>query len=224
MQKRLTAIIFGATGLVGSYLIRLLCDSNQYDKVISFSRKHCGYENAKLSERISDLSDIRTVESEIKGDHLFCCVGTTIKKAGNQENFTKVDFDLPAEIADISKKNKVQHFLVVSSISADAESSSFYLRTKGQMEQHVIQSSIPKISIVRPSMLLGPRKEFRFGEAAGKVAMKLVTPLMFGKFKKYRGIHAEDVAAAMLTISATNTEGAKIYESDELQQIAYKQH
>jgi uncharacterized protein YbjT (DUF2867 family) len=220
MQK--TAILFGATGLVGACLVRLLCEKNHFTQVISFSRKPCGYSHPKLNERISDLRNVNSIASEIKGDDLFCCLGTTIKKAGNKENFRKVDFDLPLELAKIAAKNQFQNYLVVSSIGADANASNFYLRTKGQMEQEVMKQDIPSISIVRPSMLLGPRQEFRFGETAGKVAMKLINPLMFGRFMKYRGIHANDVAKAMLTLATQSTKGANIFESDELQRIANK--
>jgi uncharacterized protein YbjT (DUF2867 family) len=217
-----TAIIFGATGLVGTYLVNLLCESKLYAQVVSYSRKPYNYSHPKLSKRISELSKIDEVASEITGDDLYCCLGSTIKKAGSKQNFRKVDFDLPVELAKIAVKNKFQNYLVVSSIGADANASNFYLRTKGEMEQQVMQIAIPQISIVRPSMLLGPRQEFRFGEFVGKITMKLINPLMIGKFKKYRGIHANDVATAMLTIATNDMKGAKIYESDELQLISNK--
>ncbi len=219
MTKR-TAIVFGATGLVGSYLVKLLCENDRYTNVNSFSRRHCGYANSKLTEHVSDLDDADSLTEKITGDDLFCCLGTTIKKAGSQENFRKVDFELPVQLATIAAKNKIQSFVVVSSIGANAQSSNFYLRTKGQMEIRLMQCAIPKISIVRPSMLLGPRQEFRFSEAAGKVFMKLINPLMAGKFRKYRGIHAEAVAIAMLAIAINENSDHNIYESDQLQQIA----
>jgi len=219
MQAQKTAVIFGATGLVGSYLVRQLCESHRYAMVLSFSRRTCGYAHPSLREHISDHSSMHLIASEIKGHDLFCCLGTTIKKAGSKENFKRVDFDMPVDLAKIAAKNGFEHFLLVSSIGADANSSNFYLRTKGQTEQEVMQCGISKISIARPSMLLGPRKEFRFGEALGKVVMKLVHPLIIGKYRKYRAIHAEDVAKAMLAISANNDD-SKIYESNELQQIA----
>lgn len=219
MTKR-TAIVFGATGLVGSYLVKLLCESDSYAIVVSFSRRPCGFIHPKLNERISDLKNTNVLAGEIAGDDLFCCLGTTIKTAGSKENFRKVDFDLPVDLATIAARNKMQSFSVISSVGANAKSSNFYLRTKGQMEEDVMQSSIPKIVIVRPSMILGPRQEFRFGEVAGKVLMKLINPMMLGKYKKYRGIHAETVAMAILAITENVNTGAQIYESDELQMIA----
>ncbi len=220
MLSQKTAIVFGATGLIGSYLVALLCESDHYKQVISFSRKPSGFSDPKLSEHISDLGNLNDIASEITGNDLYCCLGTTIKKAGTKEKFKKIDFDMPVGLAKIAAQNKIRNFTVVSSIGADAKSSSFYLCTKGQMEQGVMQCDIPKISIVRPSMLTGPRKEFRFGEAVGKVAMTIFNPLMIGKFRKYRSIHAENVASAMIAISENYPEGVRIYESDELQQIA----
>jgi uncharacterized protein YbjT (DUF2867 family) len=205
---------------VGSYLVKQLCQSNRYARVLSFSRRPFGYDHPLLQENISDLTSIPAIASEIKGQDLFCCLGTTIKKAGSKKNFKKIDYDMPVELARIAVQNGFEHFLLVSSIGADAHASNFYLHTKGQTEQEVVQCKIPKISIVRPSMLLGPRKEFRFGEAVGKVIMKLANPLMIGKYQKYRGIHAEDVAIAMLDLASRNSEGVMILESDELQQIA----
>jgi len=219
-QRQKTAIIFGSTGLVGGYLLELLCESNRYRKVLSFSRRASGFTHPKLKEHISTLNSLDDISNKIVGDDLYCCLGTTIKKAGNKESFTRIDFTLPVQLANIAEKNKVQSFSVVSSVGANPNSSNFYLSTKGQMENRVLQCDIPNISILRPSMLLGPRDEFRFGETAGKLLMSLANPLMMGKFKKYRGIRAISVAKAMLTITTNETKGKEIYESDELQQIA----
>jgi len=215
-----TALVFGGTGLVGKYLIKLLCKSEQYVKVVSFSRKPCGYSHPILTERISELDNLAKISGEIIGHDLFCCLGTTIEKAGSKENFRKVDFYMPVELATIASNNKIQNLIVVSSIGADDQSASYYLRTKGKMEIRIMQCAVPKISIVRPSILLGPRKEFRFGEEVGKFVMKLVSPLMLGKFKKYRGIHAETVAMAMLAIASNDEADDEVYESDELVIIA----
>lgn len=218
MQK--TAVIFGATGLTGSLLLRQLCESGRYDSVVAFSRKNLSYTHPLLENIISNLKNTEEISEKVKGDDLFCCIGTTIKKAGSQEKFKKVDLDLPAALAQTAQKNGILKFLVISSIGANHQSSNFYLRTKGEMENHVLSTNIPHIYILRPSMLLGPRKEFRFGEEAGKILMKFIDPLLFGKLKKYRAIHAKTVASAMITLAQKNHQEQKIIESDEIKAIA----
>ena len=211
-----SAILFGATGLVGNELLKILCASERYASVKTFSRRTSGISNAKLTELINPLVDPNEISDEIKGDDLFCCLGTTIKKAGSREVFRNIDLELPVTLAKIAQKNQVKKFIVVSSVGANAGSRNFYLQTKGEMEKQVSETNIPDIIIVRPSMLLGKRNEFRFGEIMGKAVMKAFSPLLTGKLKKYRGIKAETVAMAMLNLANAN-ENQEIFESDELE-------
>jgi uncharacterized protein YbjT (DUF2867 family) len=214
------AIVFGASGLIGNYLVHHLCESPHYREVLTFSRHIIGFKHAKIKEVINDLKDLSILKNDLLGHDVFCCLGTTIKKAGNQENFRKIDFDLPIRLARLSEENKIRGFFVVSSIGANVKSTNFYLRTKGEMEKEVMDCGIPRIAVVRPSMLLGKRNEFRFGEEVGKILMKVVSVFLLGKYRKYKAIHAETVAKAMIKIANDDYSDQDIYESDELEEIA----
>jgi len=217
-----TAIVFGATGLIGSLLLQHLCESPVYSQVITFSRKSIHFNHPKLKEVFNYFTNLSSIKKSLHGDDLFCCLGTTIKKAGSQENFRKVDFDLPVQLAKMAEENKFKGFFVVSSIGADPKSSNFYLRTKGEMEKEILDCSIPRIAVVRPSMLLGNRDEFRFGESVGKIFMKPLSVFFIGKYRKYRAIHADTVARALIQIANDDCCDQDIYESDELIEIAEK--
>jgi len=215
-----TALIFGASGLIGNYLVHHLCESRHYREVLSFSRHTISFRHDKLKQIITDLKDVSALKSDLQGHDVFCCLGTTIKKAGNQKNFRKIDFDLPVQLARLSEENKIRGFFVVSSIGANSTSSNFYLRTKGEMEKEVLDCGIPRIAVVRPSMLLGKRNEFRFGEQAGKILMLVFSVFLLGKYRKYRAIEAETVAEALIKIANDDYSDQDIYESDELVEIA----
>jgi uncharacterized protein YbjT (DUF2867 family) len=215
-----TAIIFGASGLIGKSLLELLMTDPAYDKIRVFARKKIDLSDPKAELHVSDLVDISKLKDLIKGDDLFCCLGTTISKAGSKDAFRKVDYEMPANIAMIAAENNVQGFYIVSSLGADPVSSNFYLRTKGEMEEAVKKTGINSVGIFRPSLLLGSRAEFRFGESLGKGFMKLLNPLLFGSWKKYRAIEGADVAKAMRSAAKENKAGNSIYQSDEIQQRA----
>lgn len=219
-KKLKEAVVFGSTGLVGRSLIKQLLDHPEYFAVTCINRREQNIEHSKYKEIIDDLSDTSKLTEFITGEDVFCCLGTTIKKAGSKHSFEKVDLELPIAIGEACGLKNVRHYLVVSSIGADVKSGNFYLRTKGRMEDAVEKMNIAQKTIVRPSVLLGVRKEFRPGEAAGKILMKLVAPLMFGNWKKYRPIHADDVAKAMLIIANSSPTGQITFESNELQEIA----
>jgi uncharacterized protein YbjT (DUF2867 family) len=214
-----TAIVFGSTGLVGKALLDQLLSRPEYGQVICVNRKPREIGHPRYKEIISDFTNTGQLKDIKFGDDVFCCLGTTIKKAKTSEKFERVDYDLPVEIGKICQEKGVKHFLVVSSIGADARSGNFYLRTKGRMEEAIKSLNIGQKTIVRPSMLLGPRKEFRFGEEIGKVGMKIFKPLLAGKWKKYRAIEAADVAMAMIIIANTSPTKQVVFESDELQEI-----
>ena len=210
------AIVTGATGLVGSSLLTQLLEDPYFTKVISISRRDNGIKHTKLSQYIRPLDDHEFLKTNIKGDILFCCLGTTIKKAGSKEAFKRVDLEIPVLMGEIALENQVSAICVVSSIGANANGSNFYLRTKGEMENAILNLGFKKTTIVRPSMLLGNRKEFRFGEEIGKLVMIPSNYLLFGRFKKYRAIKAETVARAMIIIQKKNISG-RIFESDQLE-------
>ena len=219
-KKLKKAVVFGSTGLVGRSLVKQLLDHPEYSAVTCINRREQSIEHSKYKEIIDDLSDTSKLSEFITGEDVFCCLGTTIKKAGSRENFEKVDLELPLAIGKACEQKNVHHYLVVSSIGADAKSGNFYLRTKGTMEEAVRKMNISHKTIVRPSMLLGKRDEFRLGEQIGKVLMKIAAPLMFGNWKKYRAIQAGEVAKAMLVIANSSPSGRVIFESNELHEIA----
>ena len=213
-----TAIIFGATGLVGSHLLNQLLEDPLYSKIISISRKDTGIQNPKLDNFTGDLANREFLKNHIKGDVIFCCLGTTIRKAGSKEAFIHVDLHLPALIAEIGKMNMVPVMSVVSSIGANTGSSNFYLRTKGQMEKQIFGFNYEKTIILRPAILLGKRNEFRFGEAFAKPILHIASFFMYGAWEKYKPIKALTVAKAM-TILADQSNGNRILESDEIKKL-----
>ncbi|TVR70960.1 MAG: oxidoreductase [Marinilabiliales bacterium] len=215
MQKK-TAILFGATGLTGSLLLTKLIQDERYEKVKVFTRSVPDAKSDKLQIINTDLDNLENYSDDISGHDLFCCLGTTIKKAGTKENFRKVDLEWPALIAKTASKNGIPNFLMISSIGANPESSNFYLRTKGEAENAVRHHKFNKIVILRPSMLLGKRNEFRFFEEMGKLVMAPLKFVFRGKLKKYRPIDAERVARAMVKF-ANITTSKTVFESHEIE-------
>lgn len=211
-----TALIAGATGLVGSYCLEYLLQSKIYDKVICITRKTLPVQSPFLQQVIADTNNLAETLNQIKADDVYCCIGTTINKAGTQEAFKQVDYTYVKVLAEQLKNNGATSFAVVSSISADAKSSNFYLRIKGEMENSVKACNYSKTIILRPSMLLGPRKEFRMGEAIGKVFMTTFSFLFVGKLKRYKAIEAALVAKALIHFTQEDFKGLKVIENDEL--------
>jgi uncharacterized protein YbjT (DUF2867 family) len=215
-----TALMIGSTGLIGSHLLELLLDSNNYKKVITFVKRDTGIKHPKLTQYIVDFDKPETYQDLVDGDDFFCTIGTTIKKAGSKEAFRKVDFEYPRQFATVALQNKVKQFLIISSLGADANSGNFYLKTKGEIEAFLRDSGLESISILQPSLLLGNRTEFRLGEKAAAFLMKAFSFLLFGKLKKYKPIESTAVAKALVKIAKRNDKGFKIYESDTIQEIA----
>jgi uncharacterized protein YbjT (DUF2867 family) len=218
MSKR-TALIFGSTGLIGNLLLEELIQSDEYQEILIFVRQTIDLYQFKVKELVVDFSNPASFSEKITGDDVYICLGTTIKKAGSVKKMEEIDKDLPVAIASFASANGVKRIAVVSSIGANAESANFYLRIKGEMEREICKLKFENTAIVRPSILLGERKEKRAGELVSKVVMKTVNPLLVGKMKKYRGIHGRDVARAMITI-LQKPQVKTVYESDELKRIA----
>lgn len=217
-----TAVVFGPTGAVGSELLHLLINDHRYEKITAFSRKVIPVEHPKLHVELDSLTDLNSIEDKISGDELFCCLGTTSRKAGSKQAFKKVDLEMPVELARIASANNIDGFIVISSIGAGKTGRGFYLDVKTEMENGVIQYDFKRLAIVRPSLLLASRNEFRFSEEAGKLLNTLLGWTMRGKLKKYKGIKTTDVARAMIEIM--NMENPRItWESDELLSLLNKQ-
>ncbi len=217
-STKLTALIFGSTGLTGNFVLELLCKDERYEKVVVFVRKEIKIYHGKVKQVVFNPERINDIKHEITGDQLFCCLGSTIKKAGSREAFSKIDHQLIAEIAKVAKANGIRAFAVISSIGANPESGNFYLKTKGLTEEALKSLDFESLCILRPSMLLGLRPESRPLEDAGKVVFKILGKFMFGKLKKYRPIHAETVARAMIE-AANQNHKVNILESDKIEEI-----
>ena len=218
MKKR--AVIFGASGLVGRELLTLLSGDAALSEITVVVRKQMDGQSTKVKQIcLTDFSDLDDYRDSLKADEFFCCIGTTIKKAGSEEEFRRVDFQIPVTVARMAEKLSVPSLVVISSLGADERSANFYLRTKGQMERAVAEVYHGNLKFVRPSLLMGKRKEFRFGEKTAMVFMKMLGWIFVGPLKRYKGINAADVALCIKKIASDNS-GKKIYESDELHRLA----
>jgi uncharacterized protein YbjT (DUF2867 family) len=215
-----SAVVFGATGLVGKELINALLENIDFENITAVVRKQSILTNPRLKQiKLSDFSKLIDLRDKLKAGIFFCCVGTTIKTAGSKEEFARVDLEIPKEIARLAESLEIPSLVAISSIGADAGSSNFYLRTKGEMEKAVREIYHGNLKFVRPSLLMGNRDEFRFGEKVSAAFMKGFGWLFAGPFKKYKGIYASDVALAMIQISDLPSDKL-IFESDELQGMA----
>ncbi len=208
------AIVTGGTGLIGKELVIQLASSNDIEHVVVLGRRYVDYSHPKIEQHIVDLSDGEALRGYMKGDVLFCALGTTIKKAGSQENFRLVDHHYVVNPAKVAAEEGVKQFCVVSSIGAKAESKNFYLRTKGEMENDVQALPFSSVHIFRPSLLLGNRAENRPGERIAETFFKVFGFVFFGKLKRYAPINASKVAAAMMKAAMEGKPGTNIYESD----------
>jgi uncharacterized protein YbjT (DUF2867 family) len=212
MTEKLTALVFGATGLVGGYLVEELLKHPGYGKIKVFGRGEYNVTDPRIEYHKIDFETLDNSGSLIMGDDLFICLGTTIRKAGSVAAVERIDRDYPAMISRIAAANGVKRMAVVSSLGSNAGSRNFYVRIKGQMEEAVLKAGIPKTVIARPSMLLGNRKEFRFGELVGKGVMWLINPITPGK---YKGIHGRTVARAMINL-LEQAGSQQVFDSDKL--------
>jgi uncharacterized protein YbjT (DUF2867 family) len=208
-----TALIAGSTGLIGKHLLQLLLDSDRYNKVIALTRSdlppHPKLEILKVEfEKLSDWANA------LVGDDVYCCLGTTMEKARSKDNFYQVDFYYPLFIAKAAQSHAAKQYLLVTALGANKESSIYYNRVKGEVEEAIKQVNFKAIHIFRPSLLLGPREEKRSTESAAKIIYRLFNFLIP---KKYKAIESAKVARAMITLASQEDEGIFIHESDELQ-------
>lgn len=209
-----TAIIIGATGLIGGELVNQILENPNYSKVVLLLRKPLEISHPKLVQEVINFDKLDA--SKIVGDDLFCAIGTTLAKAGSKEAQYKIDCTYPYEIGKIAKANGVKQYILVSSVGADHQSSNFYLRTKGDLEQKIKDLGFENFVSLRPSLLLGNRKEVRFGEKVGTVLMKILSPFLLGGLKKYRGIEASKVAESMQKLANQGISGFHFIESDKI--------
>jgi uncharacterized protein YbjT (DUF2867 family) len=214
------AIIAGASGLIGSKLLTILLNQPEYAEVAILVRKPTGIQHAKLKELVIDYDQLDDYAEEISGHAVFSCLGTTNNKTPDKNIYRKIDHDYPVKLAQLGFKNGVKQFHLVSSLGADAKSSTFYLKLKGETDEDVARVGLKTVHIYQPSLITGDRKEHRLAEKIITPIMKLIDPLLFGSLKKYRSIPAQTIAMAMFKKSITNEEGVFIHPSDNIKQIA----
>ncbi|MGB5817871.1 MAG: NAD(P)H-binding protein [Saonia sp.] len=214
-----TAIILGATGLTGGLLLQSLLKHDGYEEVRLFSRSSVGFKHPKLKEYLVDLMNFTSFQSDFRADEVFCCIGTTNAKNPDKERYRKIDYGIPVNAAGLCKANHMNTFIVISALGADPKSSIFYNRTKGEMEDAVLELQINKTHILQPSLIGGTRKEKRTGERLAKRAMGILNFILWGPLKKYRSIHPEAIAYAMLWLANNVYDKVKI-KSDEIAAIA----
>lgn len=208
-----TALVAGSTGLIGSQLLDLLLQDGRYEKVIAISRKPLSIQQDKLVNVACELDQLPT---DLKADDIFCCLGTTMKKAKTKAAFRAVDFDAPLTLARIGKANGARQFLLVSALGANKNSSIFYNQVKGEVEEAIGAIGFDSYHILRPSLLTGPRQEQRSGEDAAKFFYKI---LGWAIPAKYQAIDSIKVARAMRELADQLHSGTFIHESAQLQKF-----
>lgn len=215
------ALIIGASGLTGGILLDLLIKDEKYTSINLISRRPTKLQHPKIKETLVDFTKLESFSNSFQGDHLFCWIGTTKKKTPNQDDYKKIDIDIPVNAAKICKEQRIETFAVISAIGANHESKIFYNRTKGEMEQGILNQNIKNTIIVRPSLITGPRKEQRLLEKIGSFLFKALQFLFIGPFRKYRAIEAKSIAKSMIFL-AKNPSKQHFFESIELETISRK--
>lgn len=209
-----TAIIIGASGLVGTELVYQLLNITEFEKVKIFVRRSLGISNPKLEEQVIDFDNLSTWKHNLLGDTLFSCMGTTLKTAGSKEKQYMVDYTYPYQCIEAAIQNGTKQIILVSSLGAKASSSNFYLRMKGELEEVIKQLNPQNFIIFRPSILDGNRVESRPAEYLGLRIMRIFGKLPF--LKKYAPTRVKDLTASMIKITLENMEGVKVVESLEI--------
>jgi uncharacterized protein YbjT (DUF2867 family) len=209
-----TAIVLGATGLVGKKLVGRLVNEQRIAKVVSITRRDVEYASEKVVNEVINFDNIEHYSHLFKGDIIFSCLGTTIKQAGTVQQQRKVDLEYQYKAAQISSTNNVEHYILVSSYGADQESKSPYLKMKGELENKISALAFKQITILQPSLLKGERESFRLGETIGNALLPIICKLP--SLKKYRPISGDDVARKMVSVSLSPEKGKYVYRLDEL--------
>jgi uncharacterized protein YbjT (DUF2867 family) len=219
-----TALVIGASGLIGSFVVEELLRDASFKTVRALVRKKLNIDHPKFQQTIVNFNDIIDYADKFGfGDVIFCCIGTTQKKVkGDKIAYEKIDFDIPINAARMGIVNKFKKFLIVSSVGANESASNFYLQLKGKTENALQQFSYQSIGIFRPSILLGNRKEIRPAEKVMQKVMKTISGLFTGSLKKYRAIYASDVAKAMVKESNQENPGVHIFEYKEMMRLIEK--
>jgi uncharacterized protein YbjT (DUF2867 family) len=213
-----TALVFGSSGLVGGHLLNQLIKDTNYSKIKIFVRSEPEINDPKVEIIKTDFNNLENHKDDIKGDDCFFCIGTTKQNSPDKSEYRRVELEVPKQVAQIAKSNSVNSFVFVSSGYADPKSSGDYLKFKGEVEEELKRLNFPKLGIMRPSFLLGDRKEKRVGEKIGIFVFKLLSPLFLGPLKKMKPIQSETVAKAMISSANKNLE-KNVFESNEIAEL-----
>jgi uncharacterized protein YbjT (DUF2867 family) len=213
------ALLAGATGLVGAALLEILLEAGDFSRVVAVTRRPLAREHPRLANRTVQFDKIAAQFAGFSCHTAFCCLGTTIRTAGSEEAFRRVDVD---HVLAVARAAHAQRFIVVSSAGADSHAKSFYLRTKGEMEEGLVAMNLPALDILQPGLLLGLRREIRPLELAASVLMPLVNPLLVRSYAPYRGIPVRTVALAMLGAARSARRGSNRYSYDGIVALAHK--
>ena len=211
-----TALLLGATGLVGGQVLQLLVEEDRWNHVVTLGRRALAPAAANHVHHVIDFDNIDGHAEHFACDGVFCCLGTTIKKAGSEEAFRRVDFDYPVEAAHLAHAQGATQYLLVSSLGANSKSRFFYNRLKGAVEQALRGAGFASLGLFRPSLLTGDREEYRRSEAISAVGLTLAKPLLLGPFHKYRATPANTLARVMVDVAADSPTGATVYEADNI--------
>ena len=214
------ALLAGASGLVGTYVLEGLLDAADFGRVYAITRRPLGREHARLANRIVRFENLEAQLAGLTCHVAFCCLGSTIREAGSNEEFRRIDVDYVLAFARAARAAGAQRFVVVSSAGADTRSRIFYLRTKGEMEQRVAGLGFPALDILQPGLLFGWRRELRPAELAAMALMPLVNLFLVGNYAARRGISARDVAAAMIGAARSGRRGVYRYTYPAIRALA----
>lgn len=213
MQR--TALIAGASGLVGGECLQRLLASEAYARVTVVTRRSLGSaaDHPKLREIVIDFARLDSIKAELPADHVFCALGTTIRKAGSRAKFRQVDFEYPRRLAELALGNGAKHFSLVSALGASSKSGVFYSRVKGELEDALRAMDWPSLCLLRPSVIAGDRRESRPLERLSEALLK------FGP-ATYRPVEASEIAAAMVATARREPRGVTVIESREISRVA----
>ena len=216
------AILFGASGFIGSHLLQELLNNNDYEQVTIVVRKKQNSTHPKLKTLIGDIHTLPQLKESIIGDEIFIALGTTKKHTPNEKEYYQIDHDYPVLAAKTAKENGAKSVFVVTAVGANSNSSIFYTKTKGEVERDIIGLDFVHTHIFEPSMIVGNRKEYRPGEKTIIKIFKVINPLLVGKLNKYKGIDGRDIAKAMNNAAKNQSEKVKIYQWHEMNGLVYK--
>jgi uncharacterized protein YbjT (DUF2867 family) len=206
-----SAIVIGATGLVGRECVTQLAARPEFERVTAVARRALpnDLQSPKLRTVVIEFDGLDEHVDTFRASHVFCALGTTIKQAGSPERFRQVDFGYPLRVAELARAAGARHFLLVSSVGASSASRGLYLRVKGDLEAAIVALGFPSVTVVRPSLLLGDREEFRLGE---EIAMRLSWAFP----RRYRAVHVRDVARALVGAAVEDRPGVRVIENPEV--------